>query len=94
MASPAAPKPHVYTARIDLPSAALASVAAAALAPAGDLRPALVETSAAADGAALVLRVAASELRLLRAASLSALDLAAVALSALAAFADDAPADP
>jgi tRNA threonylcarbamoyladenosine modification (KEOPS) complex Pcc1 subunit len=83
----AAAKPHVYDAKIELPSAELASIVATALSVDDELRPALVDCTVVAHGAAVVIRVAATEARVLRTSALSILDFATVSLTALEAFA-------
>jgi tRNA threonylcarbamoyladenosine modification (KEOPS) complex Pcc1 subunit len=79
-------KPHVYTARIDLPSPQFATIVATALSVDSELRPALVDRTVTVDGSTIAIRVAATELRVLRSSALSILDYAIVSLAALEAF--------
>lgn len=88
-----AEKPHEYTARVTLPSPELASIVATALSVDDELRPALVDRTIKADGATVVIHVAATEMRVLRTSVLSILDFAVVSLSALEAFATDSISD-
>lgn len=82
-------KPHVYVATIPLPNHELATIVASALSVDEELRPALVDRSVVSDGSNVVLRIAATEMRILRTSVVSLLDFLVVSLSALSAFAQN-----